>query len=404
MIDPARALELLAGDCRPRGTEVVPLGRALGRVLAQAVVADRDFPPADRSAMDGFALRSADARSPGSRLRIVGEVRAGRPVGEVRVGPGEAARIMTGAVLPEGADCVVMVEKTAEDASGGTVRVDDVPGAGQHVRRRAGELARGDAVLEPGTLVRPAEIAALASVGTVAVPVFERPRAGVLSTGDEIVEPDRMPEPHEVRNSNAHALLAQLEETGVEGRYLGIARDEPGDLDRALADGLSADVLLVSGGVSAGKYDLVGAALAAAGVRELFHGVSIKPGKPLLAGRRGACLVVGCPGNPVSTFVVFAVLVAPALRKMAGRADWRNRFLAASLDEPLRAAAGRETYHLALLAAGAAGLTARPIPSSGSGDVLALARATGLVVTGAEGADLPAGAAVRVLALRGGGP
>jgi len=397
MISVAEALGLLEAETSALDPVELPLGEALGRVLARPVVADRDFPPTDRSAMDGFAVRAQDVARPGTRLRVVGEVRAGHPVGALRVGSGQAVRIMTGAIVPPGADAVVMVEHTEEDEPAGVVRIDDVPRQGQHVRPRGRDLRDGATVIEAGSPIRAAEIAALASIGCAAVRVHRPPVVHVLSTGDEVVEPEADVADHQVRNSNAHALIAQLAGLGITGRYLGIARDEESELGAKLAEGLAADVLLITGGVSAGRYDLVGETLAAAGMRRIFHKVSVKPGKPLLAGRREGCLVLGLPGNPVSTFVAFAVFVAPALRRLMGYARWANRSVTAALAEPLTARGGRESYHLAHADAPRGELEVRPVDSTGSGDVLALSRANALIVTPPEGATLARGALVPVL-------
>ena len=379
-------------------TERVDLAEARGRVLAERVAADRDHPPADRSAMDGFAVRSADLEAGPATLRVVAELRAGRPVGDVRVGPGEAVRIMTGAILPPGADAVVMVERSREARAAGTVAFDDRPPPGQHVRRRGEELTAGSPVLEPGVAIRAAETAALASVGRARVRVVRRPAVAVLATGDELL-PVGGPPPaeHQIRNSNAPALLAQLAELGLAGEDLGVAADDERELGARLARGLEADCLLVTGGVSAGEYDRVARALEAAGVRTLFHGVAVKPGKPVLAGRRGRCLVVGLPGNPVSTFTMFAVLVAPALRRMAGLAAWRRVELRAALATDLASRPGRVTFHLAELAVVGGGLRARPTATAGSGDVLALARANGFVVTSPDSHGEPAGTELRAI-------
>ena len=308
-------------------------------------------------------------------------MRAGVDPAGVCVGPGETCRIYTGAVVPDGADAVVMVERTTEDRSTGTVRIDDTPGAGQHIRVAAGDLRRGDLVLSPGAEIRPAEIAALASVGRVEVPVHRRPAVAVLSTGDEIVAPRETPLAHQIRNSNAPLLLAQVAAAGFEATDLGNARDQSASLQQKLRLGLSANLLLVSGGVSVGDYDLVAEELGAAGVETLFHGVAMKPGKPILAGRSGGCLVLGLPGNPLSVFVGFKVFGEPALRRLSGskRAWLRPRTV--RLDAPIRCKPGRRTYHLGHVVDRGDGWVATPVGNTGSGDVLSLARANALVVT-----------------------
>ena len=384
MIEIEEALRILEGESGPLPAEQVGLRESLGRVLAETVTADRDFPPTDRSAMDGFALRAADVPRGGESLAVSAEVKAGQPVGGTQVRAGEAVRIFTGAIVPPGADAVVMVERTHEDRAAGSVRVDVVPRPGAHIRKRGEELRGGDTVLTAGVPIHAAEVAALAAVGRTRVEVIRAPVVHVLSTGDEIIEFDRVPLDHQVRNSNALTLWAQLREMGIEARSLGIAPDTREDLNDLLDLGFAGGVLLISGGVSVGEYDLVGDALCSAGARVLFHKVAIKPGKPLLAARRGDCLVFGLPGNPVSAYTGFALFVAPVLRRLTGHHQWKNLELRATLGAPLRCRPGRRTYHLARLETGPDGFTARTVRAAGSGDVLALTRANGFVVTAAD--------------------
>jgi molybdopterin molybdotransferase len=390
MIEVREARERLARALRPGAVETVSLGDALGRVLAQAVVADRDFPPTDRSAMDGFAVRSADLPSPGT-LNVTAEVAAGADPSGVVVGSGEACRIYTGAAVPEGADAVVMVERCEEDREAGTVAVDDTPSPGQHVRRAGQDLRAGETVLQPGARIRPAEIAALASVGCVDVPVHRAPSVSVLSTGDEIVTPKRRPAPHQIRNSNAAMLVAQVREAGFTAIDLGQAPDRPDELRQKIASGLASDLLLVTGGVSVGDYDLVPETLAALGVETLFHGIAMKPGKPIFAGRFGSGIVLGLPGNPLSVFVGFKLFGEPVLKALSGIPDFWPRPRTVRLSEEIRRRPGRETYHLATID----GDDATPVSSTGSGDVLSLARANALVVTAADASEVPAGALLR---------
>jgi len=400
MIPIDEALKMLADAVRPLDVEEVELDRAPGRVLAERVVADRDFPSADRSAMDGFALRAADVNQPGTVLKLIGEVRTGAPAGEVRVEAGSAVRIFTGAVIPPGADTVVMVERTEENPADSSVQVLEVPQPGRHIRRRAEDRVKGETVLKPGTPIRAAEIAALASVGKVCIRVHRTPVVNVLSTGDEIVGPEVIPEEHQIRNSNAPTLLAQLGELGIAGNDLGNVADRRERLDERIARGLSGDLLIVTGGVSVGKYDLVGQALEDAGMQLLFHKVQVKPGKPILAGRRKDCLVIGLPGNPVSVFTGFAVFVAPTLRKLMGFRSWKNVELRVALAEPLRCKPGRVTYHLCRIEVAEGRLAARPVRSSGSGDVLAIAHADGFLITDETIGELPRGAELPLLPLR----
>lgn len=307
-----------------RRRERVPLADALGRTLAEDLACSTPWPVTDRSAMDGFALRGGIAA--GAVLRVAGESLAGRPFTR-SLGESEAVRIMTGAVVPIGADAVARVEDTSGfaglDGDPSRVRIEVPIGRGANVRARGSELVAGQRVLSAGDVVRAAEVGVLAVLGVTEVPVAARPRVAIVSTGDEVVEASREPAPHQVRDSNSWALAAQCVESGASPQRLGIAPDEAGALRAMLAQGLDADVLLTIGGVSAGTHDLVHATLAELGVQTVFHGVKLKPGKPLFFGVRetGArrCAVFGLPGNPASAFTTFDLFVAPLLRGLLGR-------------------------------------------------------------------------------------
>jgi len=398
MLNVADALTILLDAVSSLPTLEVPLEGVLGLTLVERIVADRDFPPTDRSAMDGFAVRAADCSEAGSYLSVAGEVRAGQDAGANLVRAGEAVRIFTGGVIPRGADAVVMVELAEEDRNAGTVLVKECPEVGQHIRRQGEDLRAGETVIEPGTVVRAAEVAALAAVGRTRVTVIRPPRVAVMSTGDEVVEVEANPAPHQVRNSNARMLLAQLQAMNVDARYLGIARDDRAALDAMIADGLTGDVLVLTGGVSVGEYDLVGAALIRAGCEVLFHNVAMRPGKPIVAARRGGCLVLGLPGNPVSAFTGFHVFVAPALRKLLGHPEPVMVPLRAMLVAPLRRRPGRLTYHLAHLRWHEGKPLVVPVTSASSGDVLSLVRANAFIVAPGDAQPIPAGTDVDVVA------
>jgi molybdopterin molybdotransferase len=325
-------------------------------------------------------------------------MRAGQDASGTSVGAGEAVRVFTGALIPRGADAVVMVELTEVDRDSGAVVVKEPVEPGQHIRRRSEDARAGETVIEPGTIVRPAEVAALAAVGRTRVAVVRPPRVALMSTGDEVVEAEADPAPHHVRNSNARMLLAQLRSARAEARYLGIAGDDRAALDAMIADGLAADVLVLTGGVSVGEYDLVGAALVRAGCEVLFHTVAMRPGKPILAARRGTCLVLGLPGNPVSAFTGFQVFVKPALRKLSGDPQPIAPPIGAQLLEPLRRRPGRLTYHLACLRWLDGRPFVAPVASASSGDVLSLVRANAFIVAPGGTEAIPAGDTVDVLA------
>jgi molybdopterin molybdotransferase len=308
-----RAREAVLAACRPLPSEPVPIGEALGRVLAEDVVATADVPPFVNSAMDGFAVR-ADASS--GPLRVVGEARAGAPAA---VGPadGEAIRISTGAALPDGADAVVRVEDTAE--ADGTVRLAAPVRPGQNVRAAGEDVRAGTVALSAGTTLGAAELAVAVVAGAATLPCARRPRVAILCTGDELREPGAALGPGEIHNSNAVALAALANGAGGEVVRARTVRDEPASTREAFAAALrDADVVVASGGVSVGPHDHVKPALLALGVEQRFWRVDLQPGKPTWFGTRAAQLVFGLPGNPVSAFVTFLLFARPALRALQG--------------------------------------------------------------------------------------
>jgi molybdopterin molybdotransferase len=371
------ANELPAEDC--------PCFEALGRVLAEAIASDVDSPPHDKSIVDGYAVRTADLPGGEGELEIVEEIVAGR-VPQRRVESGQASRIMTGAPLPDGADAVVMIERTQPRAvAGGLGRVQlrDVRLAlGQNIVRRAANMRRGDVILSPRQTLRPVELGLLAEVGRERVRVFARPRVAVLSTGDELVPVASVPGPGQIRNSNEPMLLACVAQAGGVPVGLGTARDEREELRRAIDRGLeSADVLVLSGGVSAGVLDLVPGVLQDAGVEQVFHKVRVKPGKPVWFGvRHGppARLVFGLPGNPVSSLVCFRLFVELALALMSGRRATGLDLLPARLLAPFVQHGERPAYQPALVRREPNGLTATPLRTHGSSDQRGLSGANAL--------------------------
>jgi len=350
------------------------------------------WPTTDRSAMDGFALGAGpDGARPGDRFHVVGEALAGHPFdGEVR--RGEAVRIMTGAVVPRGADLVVKVEDTS-GFDGQEVEVKAAAARGAHIRPLGSEIAVGDLLLRAGTRVRAAEVGALAVLGIAAVPVVRRPRVAVLSTGDEVVEVERVPRPHEVRDSNSWALSAQVLECGGEPLRLGIVRDDQVQLRRQLERGLDeADVLLTIGGVSKGTHDLVHDTLRELGVAEVFHGIAVKPGKPAFFGERAdpRRFVFGLPGNPASCSTVFDLLVRPLLARLGGGVE-APPLHAALAGAPFRRNERLQAIPARLCAGGDAVLTAELAPGRPSGDPFGLCAGDGyaLIPAGAEPAATP---------------
>ncbi len=370
---------------------------AVGRVLAKPVVSDIDSPPFTKALMDGFAVRAADLPGGEGTLRRVGQVAAGatpdRPVGE-----GECMQIMTGAPMPEGANAVVMIEQT--EAQEDQIRFS-APGLkpGTAVMPRGRELEKGAVVLEPGHRLGPAEVGLLATVGHTLPSVYPRPRLAVLATGDEIVPPRTLPGPGQIRNSNASTVVALAREAGYDIVELGIARDEEADITTKIRQGLAADVLILSGGVSAGKRDLVPRALTSTGVQEVFHKVRFKPGKPLWFGKHDRGLVFGLPGNPVSVLVCFEVFVKTALRARGGHRSPRPALIPARLTAPVPGAKDRVVYHPAKLEWSAAGPTVQRVDWFGSADLRAMSAANALLEIPIGPPEHPAGATMKVLPL-----
>jgi molybdopterin molybdotransferase len=383
----ADAQAIVLRHVKPLPAEPMALSSsALGLVLAADVVSDLDMPPYNKSLMDGYAVRCVDLADGKNTLEVVEEITAGR-VPRRPLGAGQASRIMTGAPVPPGADAVVMIERTRMEADGHVAIEDRPPHPGQNILPRGAEMRRGDIVLPAGTVLRPQEFGVLATVGRCNVSLFPRPRVAILSTGDELVEPGETPAEGQIRNSNATLLVAQTTRAGGVPRYLGIGRDDPAHLRPMICDGLKSQVLLLSGGVSAGKLDLVPSLLRECGVAAHFHKVELKPGKPVFFGTAqrldgGApSLVFGLPGNPVSVLVCFELFVRPALRRLSSHPDPGPHFVPAALAEDFSYRSDRPTYHPAHVTLGASGWwVVRPVPWFGSADLRALTQANALVL------------------------
>jgi molybdopterin molybdotransferase len=348
--------------------------------------------------MDGYALRAEDVTTVPTRLEVIGEVRAGSAV-QRGVGRGEAFAIMTGAPVPEGATAVQPVERTRKLEGGRRVSIEAAVEPGAHIARRASEVRRGDLVLRAGERLGPAGLAVLAACGRSRVGVGRRPRLALFVTGDELVGVDSVPGPSQIRNSNEWAVAAQAREAGAEVHSLGVVPDDAARIAAAVGAGLDADVLVASGGVSVGAYDLVEAALARLGVEVLFDKVAIKPGAPLVFGRRGATLVFGLPGNPVSAQVTFDLFVRAALLRMQGCRVVARPVLEAELLTAVKNRSGRKSHLPVRVRLEAGRLVALPVQSKGSADIVAHARANALAILEAERESAAAGERVPVLLL-----
>jgi molybdopterin molybdotransferase len=393
------AQELILAETRVLGAETISAAGSMGRVLAETVIAERRHPPADCSAMDGYAVRAldlagADPAQPVA-LPVAFEVAAGGQAPRA-LAPGEAARIFTGAPLPPGADSVVMQEDTEATADGVAFRV--APAVRAHVRDAGEDFDVGDALIEPGAVLGPAHQGVLASIGRTLVAVHQRPRVAILSGGDELVEPDRSPEGGRIVSSNSYTLAAQCREVGADPVYLGIAEDRPESIEARLRAGLGADVLVSSAGVSVGDHDHVRGVLEKLGCRLLFWGVKMKPGYPLAFGVMESTgqLVFGLPGNPVSTAVTFEEFVRPALRRMMGHGAVHRPVVRARFEGRYRKQPGRLHFVRVAIANTPDGYVARPTGNQSSGVLTSLIRGQGLAIVPLESGDVEAGQSVAV--------
>jgi molybdopterin molybdotransferase len=402
----AKVIEIVAARGGVPGTEEVDIARhperALGRILGRDVVADRNYPPFDRSTRDGFAVRASDAAAPGARLHLVSESRAGVPF-EGTVGAGQCVRILTGAPVPRGANAVVMQEHA--HAEGDSVVLDQPARPGQNFVF-AGEHARvGEIVVPRGSRLGYAELAVLAEVGRVKVPLTRRPRVAIVSTGDELVPVDQAPGPFQIRNSNSVSLSAQVALAGGEPIMSGNAHDTPDELRERIGKGLESDILVLSGGVSVGKYDLVEQVLRELGAEIFFDAVAIRPGKPAVFGWCRGKPVFGLPGNPVSTMVTFELFAAPAVELLSGFAPQPLPLFKAKLLHPV-AEKQELTHFLPARVTWPVGEACgdpmvETIPWEGSGDIGAVVRGNCFLIVRSSRLHLEQGEWVDVLPQRG---
>lgn len=407
----------------PQPTEIALLD-GLGRVLTEPILADRDFPPFPRATRDGYAVRADDLFIVPATLRVIGQIQAGAAFAG-HLAPGQAVEIMTGAALPEGADAVVMVEYAARPSGNDQVEIQRAVSSGENVVARGAEARAGQPMLPPGTRLAAAQVALAAACGKATVKVYRKPRVAILATGDELVEISETPGPFQIRNSNSYSLAAQVEAAGGEAMRLPVAPDEPRKLMTLIHAGLEADMLLLSGGVSMGKFDLVEKALTKLGAEFFFTGALIQPGRPVVfgelkfsregngsarsraarnpgvlgasRGHRDAIPFFGLPGNPVSTMVCFDLFARPVLQTLGGAEPTRLPSANARLKKEVKTKTGLTRFLPAMLEGGLNDPQVAAIPWQGSGDVLASARANCYLVVPPDRETIAAGEMVTVM-------
>jgi molybdopterin molybdotransferase len=414
-----RAVEAQASQVIPGSSETVDLLHAASRVLAESITADRDIPPFPRSTRDGYAVRANDVAMLPAKLKIIGEIKAGPRQLPPTLNRGEAFSIMTGAPVPPGADAVVMVEYTSQQDDTVEIRKGIAPG--ENIVPQGAEAKRGTLLLDCGTRLNEADIALAASVGKSHLKVFSRPRVAVLITGDEIVEVDAEPGPTQIRNSNSFSLAAQIQQAGADPVLLPIAPDEPHGLRLLIEEGLQSDLLIMTGGVSMGRYDLVEQVLTELQAEFFFTGAKIQPGRPVVFGRVSSCgagaparegasapvlpltsgklpkYFFGLPGNPVSTMVTFELFARPMLEALAGMPPHPLTFLHARLKSEIRVKTGLKRFLPAILSGEYESSQAELVPWQGSGDIAARTRANCYIVIPADRDHISAGEWIAVM-------
>lgn len=373
----------------------VNIKEASGFCLAEDVVSDIDMPPFDKSAMDGYAVIAEDALSTPVELEIVESIAAGF-LPQKGTGRGQSAKIMTGAAIPRGADAVIKVEDT-ESLEDGRVRLLRSVRKGENICIKGEDFQAGQVVLRKGTALRPQEIGVLAMVGIEKVMVFPAPRVGIIATGDELVEIGRKPAPGQIRDSNSYCLAAQAKELRAEVEFLGTAGDKKQEIIPLVKKGLKKDVLLLTGGVSMGEYDLVVDVLKVLSINTFFEKVSLRPGKPVVFGKKYKTVIFALPGNPVSTYVTFELFVRPALRKMMGFGSLSRPTVKAEMEGDISRKRRRREYRPACLRIEDGRFRVCPVEWHGSADLLGTTKANSLLIVPEETEELSPGMEVEVM-------
>lgn len=398
MISVDTAIKIVADTVGPLPSRTVSFENTLGFCLAQDVQSDIDMPPFDRSAMDGYAVIAEDTAAAPVELTVIEDIAAGH-MPTKRVSRGQASKIMTGAAVPEGADAVIKFEET-EDLSGNNhVKILKPVRKGSNISRRGEDMQVGQTVLHKGMPIRSQEIGILATVGRTRVEVFSAPTIGIISTGDELVDAGCKPAIAQIRNSNGYSLSAQARRLKAEVEILGIVKDTKEEISSMLRRGLQKDILILSGGVSMGEYDLVGDVMKDLKTQIYFEKVALRPGKPVIFGKKDKTFIFALPGNPVASFVTFELFIYPAIRKMMGFTTIHRTILKASLETEIIVRRKRREYRPASLRMENNAWLVSPVEWHGSADLLATTRANCLLIVREDAEKLASGQLVDVIPL-----
>jgi len=398
MIPVDEAVKIVIDKAKPLTPLTASVESTLGFCLAADVVSDIDMPPFYRSAMDGYAVVAEDTASPPVELTVIENIAAG-DIPAKKVLPGYASKIMTGAAVPEGANAVVKVEDTEGGFSGDKVKVLKPVNRGKNISERGEDMHVGQIVLRKGTKVRPQEVGILASAGKTWVEIFPAPSVGVISTGNELVDIDKKPSPVQIRNSNGYSLAAQAGCMKAQVEMYGIVRDTKDEIINVIKKGLEKDILIISGGVSMGEYDLVGHAIKELGTQIYFEKVALKPGKPVIFGENGKTLIFALPGNPVASFVTFELFIYPAMRKLMGFSSFYRKTIKASMETDFTSKRKRREFRPAFFQIRDNRCHVSLIEWHGSADLLAMTKANCLLIIPEETEKLSHGQLADIIPL-----
>ncbi len=398
MITVDTAINIVTDVIEPLPSKLVSFEGSLGFCLAQDVQSDIDMPPFDRSAMDGYAVIAEDIMNAPVELTVIENIAAGY-MPKKKVGRGQASKIMTGAAIPEGADAVVKFEETEDLSSPNRTKILKSIKNGSNISRCGEDMKVGQTVLRKGMLIRPQEIGILSTVGKSLVEIYSAPTIGVISTGDELVEVGAKPSLAQIRNSNGYSLAAQARRMKAEVELLGIVKDKKEEITNIIRRGLSKDILILSGGVSMGKYDLVGDVMKDLNTHIYFEKVALRPGKPVIFGRKDKTFIFALPGNPVASFVTFELFIYPAIRKMMGFSTLHRTMVKAIVETEIFVKRKRREYRPALLRIQNNQWYVSPVEWHGSADLLSTTRANGLLIVREDVEKYAAGQSADVIVL-----